>query len=113
MKHSHCRYCGLDVNPFSANPSKWPLGLSFANGVVETCCVGCVTTRLIDADRLRAELAKSNAERDEAIRKLDEARRETCIQARIEGLEREVEELKQANWQRLTDAEKDRSIRMG
>jgi TolA-binding protein len=35
------------------------------------------------------------------------------MQSRIDELEREVEDLKQANWQRLSDAEKDHAIRMG
>jgi hypothetical protein len=35
------------------------------------------------------------------------------MRSRIDELEREVEDLKQANWQRLSDAEKDHAIRMG
>ena len=34
------------------------------------------------------------------------------MQSRISELEREVEDLKQANWQRLSDAEKDHAIRL-
>lgn len=66
MAQEWCCLCGVELERLAGNPSLWPIHFPHPEepGVTRAHCTGCVTTRMADLDRLRAEAEALRAERD-------------------------------------------------